>query len=144
MTAGSGDWRSGTGSWPTTVRDLAHHVLRMIRPLKQNGVMVSGDLDRTVCRIATGTGVTTDPVKMLELGADSGIVTDDYYLRVRMGVHARELDFPTVTVNHGVAEEWGIRNLAAYLKREFPMLDVFHIPQYCAYTVLTNQERTDP
>ena len=116
----------------------------MIRPLKQNGVMVSGDLDRTVCRIATGTGVTTDPVKMLELGADSGIVTDDYYLRVRMGVHARELDFPTVTVNHGVAEEWGIRNLAAYLKREFPMLDVFHIPQYCAYTVLTNQERTDP
>ncbi|MFC1639382.1 Nif3-like dinuclear metal center hexameric protein [Gemmatimonadota bacterium] len=123
---------------PTTVRDLANHVLRRISPLRQNGVMVSGDLDRRVNKVATGTGVTNKPVKMIELGANVGILTDDYYLHVRMGVHAGELDFPTIVVNHGVAEEWGIRNLAAYMRREFPELEVFHIPQYCPYTVLVD------
>ena len=28
------------------------------------------------------------------LGADAGVLTDDYYLHVRMGELARELDFP--------------------------------------------------
>lgn len=123
---------------PMSVRELAQHVLRRVRPLGQNGVFISGDLDKEVSRIATGTGVTTDPVKMKALGADVGIITDDYYLHVRMGAHARELDFPTITVNHGVAEEWGVRNLSRYLAREFPELNVFHIPQQCAYTVLTD------
>lgn len=75
---------------------------------------------------------------MIELGADAGIATDDYYLHVRIGAHADELDFPTITVNHGVAEEWGVRNLARYIQHLFPTLEVFHVPQYCAYTVLTD------
>jgi len=121
---------------PTTLRDLARHVLHRIRPLRQNGVMVSGDLDQVVSKVATGTGVTDDPVEMLELGADVGIMTDDYYLHVRIGTHAQELGLPTIIVNHGVSEEWGIANLATYVQREFPELEVFHIPQYCPYTVL--------
>ena len=126
---------------PTTVRDLARHILGRIHPLGQNGVMVSGDLERRVSKVATGTGVTTDPVRMMALGAEAGILTDDYYLHVRIGVHACELDFPTIIVNHGVSEEWGIGNLARYLKRVFPALEVFHIPQYCAYAVLTHQDQ---
>ena len=85
--------------------------------------------------------MTTDPVKMMELGAEAGILTDDYYLHVRMGVHACELDFPTIVVNHGVSEEWGVRNLACYLRRVFPALEVFHIPQHCVYTVLVDQDQ---
>jgi hypothetical protein len=42
----------------------------------------------------------------------------------------------TITVNHGVAEEWGVRNLATYLGEAFPELQVFHIPQRCPYTVI--------
>ena len=83
--------------------------------------------------------MTTDPVKMIELGADAGIMTDDYYLHVRIGAHACELDFPTIIVNHGVSEEWGVRNLVQYIGRVFPAVEVFHIPQYCAYTVLTDE-----
>jgi hypothetical protein len=74
---------------------------------------------------------------MRELGADVGILSDDYYTHVRMGTHIRELGFPTIIVNHGVAEEWGVRNLAAYLARTFPDLEVFHLPQRCPYVVLT-------
>lgn len=126
---------------PITVRDLAHHVLQQIQPLGQNGVMVSGDLEKKVSRVGTGTGVTNKPVQMMRLGADVGIMSDDYYLHVRMGVHASELDFPTIFVNHGVSEEWGIRNLARYLQRGFPGLEVFHIPQYCPYTILVQQDQ---
>lgn len=126
---------------PMRVRDLARHILQQIRPLRQNGVMISGNGDKRVSRVATGTGVTIDPVTMIGLGADAGIMTDDYYLHVRVGAHACELDFPTIFVNHGVSEEWGVRNLAQYIGRTFPALEVFHIPQYCAYTVLTDEGR---
>ena len=120
----------------TTVAEMARHVLRKVRPLGQNAVMVSGDLERRVDRIATGTGVTANPVQAMELGANVGIMTDDYYLHVRMGEHARELGFPVIVVNHGVSEEWGVSNLARYLQRVFPELEVLHIPQTCAYTVI--------
>lgn len=123
---------------PVTVRELARHVLDRIRPLRQDGILVAaGDLDRHVSRIGTGTGAATDPLRMRELGAEAGVIADDFFAHVRMGVHARELDFPLLVVNHGVAEEWGIANLAGYLQRAFPALEVFHIPQFCPYTVVT-------
>lgn len=121
---------------PMTVSNLAHHVLQQIKPLGQNGIMVSGFLEKKVSRIGTGTGMSHNPPAMKKLGADVGIMTDDGYKHVRMGVHANELDFPTIFVNHGVTEEWGIKNLAYYLQHEFPKLEVFHIPQYCPYTFL--------
>ncbi|WP_185731542.1 Nif3-like dinuclear metal center hexameric protein [Larkinella rosea] len=121
---------------PLTIGDLARHILKQIKPLRQNGVLVSGDTERVITRIGTGTGVTTNIVKLRELGAEVGIITEDYYNHVRMGVHAQELDFPTITVNHGVTEEWGARNLATYLQQEFPALVVTHLPQYCPYQVI--------
>ena len=74
---------------------------------------------------------------MFALGADVALIVDDYYRHVREGVHVRELGFATITVNHGVAEEWGVRNLAPTYRAIFPELDVFHIPQRCPYTVIT-------
>ena len=122
---------------PTTLDELARHVLGIIEPLGQHGVLVIGDPQRQVSRVATGTGVSVDPVKMMDLGADVGILTDDYYLHVRMGELARELDFPAIVVNHGVAEERGIEALARYVTGAFPAAEVFHLPQRCPYRVVT-------
>jgi putative NIF3 family GTP cyclohydrolase 1 type 2 len=121
---------------PRPLGELARHVLARVRPLGQNGVLVTGDLEQPVSRIATGTGAIEDPLEMRALGADVALVVDDYYRHVREGVHVRELGFSTITVNHGVAEEWGVRNLARYLAETFPELEVFHIPQSCPYTVI--------
>ncbi|MDD4108123.1 MAG: Nif3-like dinuclear metal center hexameric protein, partial [Prolixibacteraceae bacterium] len=120
-----------------TVRELARHVLKQIQPLRQNGVMMSGDPDKKVSRIGTGTGQNPNAVNLWNLGADVGIMTDDGYLHVRIGVHANELDFPVIIVNHGVAEEWGIMNLAKYIKQAFLSVEVFHIPQFCPYEIVT-------
>lgn len=119
---------------PTTLGDLARHVLRQTQPLGQDVVLICGEAGRRVSRVATGAGVTTDVVGMKRLGADVGIVTDDYYLHCRIGAHAREIGLATITVNHGVSEEWGVQNLAAYVAEIFPDLEVFHIPQRCPYS----------
>jgi len=119
-----------------TLGELARHVLARVRPLGQNGVLVTGGLEQPVSRIATGTGAIDDPLEMYALGADVALVVDDYYRHVREGVHVRELGFCTITVNHGVAEEWGVHNLAVYLGEAFPELEVLHIPQRCPYVVI--------
>ena len=107
---------------PMPLGALARHILDRVKPLGQNGVLVTGDLQQQVSRVATGTGAITKPLEMRELGADVGILSDDYTTHVRIGAHMRELGFPTILVNHGVAEEWGVQNLAAYLARTFPDL----------------------
>jgi len=121
---------------PRPLVELARQVLARLRSLGQNGVLVTGDLERPVSRIATGTGAIDDPLEMYALGADVAMIVDDYYRHVREGVHVRELGFSTITVNHGVAEEWGVRKLAAYLGKTFPQLEVVHLPQRCPYTVV--------
>jgi putative NIF3 family GTP cyclohydrolase 1 type 2 len=121
---------------PMTLGELARHVLKQIQPLRQNGVIVSGDTEKKISRIGTGTGQTNDAVRLNNIGADVGIMTDDGYSQVRMGVHARELGFSTIVINHGVSEEWGIMNLTKYVQQVFPSLEVFHIPQYCPYKII--------
>ncbi len=122
---------------PTTVGALAQHVLDRTVALGQNGVLVNGDLNKPITKVGTGTGASTNPLLMKELGADVGIVVDDYYTYVRMGVHTHDLGFPTIGVNHGVSEEWGVRNLASHLEDAFPALTVHYIAEQCVYTVLT-------
>ena len=119
------------------LREFAQHVLEIVKPLGQNGVLMIGEPDKDVRRVATGTGVSVAPLKMMELGADCGILTDDYYLHVRIGELARELDFAALVVNHGVAEERGIEALARYIARTCPAAEIFHLPQRCPYTVVT-------
>ena len=119
-----------------TLGDFARHVLKRIAPLGQTAIPMVGDNESIVKRVATGTGVTTNPVEMMRLGADVGVITDDYFLNVRMGEHARELGFSWITVNHGVSEFWGIENLASYLGTTFPELQIIHIPQSCPYTIV--------
>ena len=120
----------------TTLGDLARHVLSRIRSLGQTAISIVGDHETKVHRVATGTGVTTNPIEMIRIGADVGICTDDYFLHVRMGEHARELDFPFLIVNQCVSEAWGIAKLSAYLREEFDDVDVIHIPQICCYSVV--------
>jgi len=121
---------------PLPLSRLAGHIIERIRELGQTSAAVVGDLDQPVSMVATGTGVTPDPIDLWNLGADVGVMTDDYFLYCREGAHAMERGFPMIVVNHGVAEEWGIRNLAKYLAGKFPELEVFHIGQRCPYTMV--------
>jgi putative NIF3 family GTP cyclohydrolase 1 type 2 len=121
---------------PTSLENLAKHVLRKVQSLGQNGVLVCGDKTRTVCQVATGTGVCSDTAAMKSLGADVGIVTDDYYYHVRQGVLSEEMDFPTITVNHNVAEEMAIENLYKHLNETYIDTKVHFYKQRCPYEII--------
>jgi len=122
---------------PISINDLAHDILKKTKSLGQNGVLLSGDGSKTVSKIATGTGVCTDTAAMKKLGADASIITDDYYLHVRQGVLSKEMNFPTITINHNVAEEWAIENLYKYLQSVFPSVEIIYYKQGCPYKVIT-------
>ena len=87
------------------------------------------DLCAVSCTLLKRASVDAQDIAALAisaLGADVALIVDDYYRHVREGVHVRELGFSTLTVNHGVAEEWGVRNLARYLGETFPALEVHY------------------
>ena len=120
-----------------SLKKLAELVLEKVKPYGQNGVLLCGNVDSKVSKIATGTGVCTDTAAMKKLGADAAVITDDYYLHVRQGVLSEEMNFPTITVNHNAAEEKAIENLSKYLQKVFPFLSISYYRQGCPYTVIT-------
>lgn len=121
---------------PITLENLAKKVLEKIKHLNQNGVLLCGDKQKIVSKVATGTGVCTNTVMMKELGADVGIIPDDFYYHVRQGVLSEEMDFPTITVNHNVSEEWAIEKMYKHLDEKFKDLEVNYYKQTCPYEVI--------
>lgn len=118
---------------PVSVRSLALHVITKTADLGQKSVMLSGNPDKIIHSVATGTGCAHNIQNVRRLKADVSIVVDDAYNSVRLGSHMRDIDYPMIIVNHGVSEEWAVRNLAEHLRTIFPDVEVMYIPQYCAH-----------
>ena len=121
-----------------SVRDLARHVLARTASIGQGLVQFVGEadtLDRRATRVAIGTGAITRVPLMGELGKENGaapdclVVTDDGFWTSRDGCWALDAGLPLLVVNHGTAEEWGLANLARYLRERWPAIPVHFLPQ---------------
>ncbi len=119
---------------PCSLRNLAKHIAAQTAPLRQDGVLVVGDLDKEVSRVGTGTGMSYKLDSFYKAGADVVVCTDDAHNQVRQGSHYEETGMSMIIVNHGVSEEWALRNLAQHLQEQFPDISVFHIPQFSPFT----------
>jgi hypothetical protein len=121
------------------LRRLARDLAGRVRDVGQSGVQLVGDGDRPVSRLAIGTGAACRVPAMAALrapdgrGPDALLVTDDGIRFWADGSWALDRDLPLLVVNHATAEEWGMRSLAAYLRRSFPGVPVHHLPQGCQY-----------
>ena len=73
---------------------------------------------------------------VLNLGVDVWLLYDDYFRQVRDGALLRDIGMPYLIVNHGALEEWGVSNLAGYLRDRFPSVPVHHLAQGCIYRVV--------
>jgi putative NIF3 family GTP cyclohydrolase 1 type 2 len=121
---------------PTSAAELAETVLERVGGIGEEAIRLSGDPDAPVSRLAIGTGAITDPFKMLELGADVLLCTDD---PLRTTAHlgwCADMGVPVLIVNHATAEEPGIANLAVYLREQFPDAPVEHLRQGCMYRTI--------
>jgi len=86
-----------------------------------------------VTKVGIGCGAITNKEIMVSLGADALIVTDDGIEYLGDGGWALDRGTPMITVNHGTAEEPGIRNLASYIAERFPDVKTHYLAQGCMY-----------
>ena len=103
-----------------SVEETARKVLEKVRSLGQDTVLVFGDGQRRVERLAVGTGAITHLPSMYELEPDAILATDDGMNFWTGGLWAADLDVPLLLVNHATAEKPGMRALAGYLEGVFP------------------------
>jgi putative NIF3 family GTP cyclohydrolase 1 type 2 len=120
---------------------LARHVASKIATLGQQGVQLVGPTDKTVNRVAIGTGAIT-PFRFMvkQFKPDIIIVTDDGISYWRDAALAIDMDFPMIVVNHPCSEEFGMKNLAAHLSEKYPAVPVHHIPQKCMFKIINSEE----
>lgn len=116
-----------------TLIDLAQRVAGCTVYLGQDVVQVMGDPKMKITKVGIGCGAITQPDTMVAMGADALIVTDDGIEYLGNGGWAMDKDVGMIVVNHGTAEEPGVRNLATYLGEKFPQVKTVHIPQGCMY-----------
>ena len=122
---------------PVAAAGLAAVLAGRLAPLGQPGVQLLGPAEKTIRRVATGTGAITPVLEMVaDLGVDAVIATDDGIDYWRDGALAIDLGIPIFVVNHPVSELAGVEALAEHLKAAFPQIPVHHIPQRCMYVTI--------
>jgi len=116
---------------------LARRVAGKVSELGQQGVQFIGPADKTVSRIAIGTGAATPFRRMVkELKPDIIIASNDGICYWQDAALAIDMDFPIIVVDHACSEEIGMKNLAAHLTEKFPAVPVHYIPQKCMFQII--------
>lgn len=114
-----------TGGLPLV--SLAERVRNEVAELGQDAVLILGDPDRPVNRLAVGTGAITHLPSMYDLGVDAILATDDGINFWDGGLWAVDIAVPLLIVNHATAEKPGMMALARYLRDVFPNTPVEYI-----------------
>jgi len=115
-----------------TLDELSRRIAARVRPLGQRTVGVVGDPARKTRRIITGTGVGTRWRDMALMGADVLVVTDDGNQSWEAGQWALDANKSLIIVNHGTAEEPGIKALSDYVAK-LVKVPVIYLPVGCIY-----------
>ncbi len=117
-----------------TVEEAAGLVLEKVKALGQDTVLILGDRQRRVGRMAVGTGAITHLPTMLELGADVILATDDGINFWDGGLWAADLGVPLLIVNHATAEKPGMQAMARYLAERFSEVPAEYIDVAIPYS----------
>jgi len=120
-----------------SLKELAEKILEKVRPLGQEVVMIVGDPDKKVSKLALGTGAITRYRQMYDMKPDVLLVTDDGMNSPEVGQWALDMNVPLIIVNHPTSEEPGMITLARYIQDVFPDVPVKHIPGRCIYQTIT-------
>lgn len=120
-----------------TLQGLAQQIANRVSTLGQDSVQVIGNPEMPVSRPALGVGCLGPDTDMIAAGADVLIVCFDGASYWQTRQRFSELNVGVITVEHGTSEMWGIENLARYLQRTFPALQVHYLDLHARpWTVL--------
>lgn len=119
----------------TTAWELARRIGRRVATLGEQAVQFVGTKWKMVHCLAVGTGAITDVRRMIELGADVVLTTDDGIRYWRDGAFAADLGVPVIVVNHMTAEIPGMHRLVTYLREQYPQLPCEFVGPSCVYEI---------
>jgi len=118
--------------------DLARRVAGKVSELGQQGVELVGPADKTVSRVAIGTGAASPFRRMVkELKPDIIIGSNDGICYWSDAALAIDMGFPLIVVDHACSEEIGMKNLSIHLTEKFSEVPVHRIAQKCMFQIIT-------
>ena len=123
----------------TTAWEVAQRIGRRVAELGEQMVQFMGPRHKMVQRLAIGTGAITDVRRMVDLGADLLLTTDDGVVLWRDGAWVADLGLPMIIVNHMTSEIPGLRQLAAYLGEQYPQVPVEFVGPTCSYEIMATE-----
>ncbi|RLD66164.1 MAG: NGG1p interacting factor NIF3 [Bacteroidetes bacterium] len=118
---------------PDSAWNVAQNIANKLMVLNQPGVAFYGDQDRMVSTVGLGTGCICDPTQYQELNPDLVIAIDDTVRTWTQTSYAEDTGDPLVVINHGTAEEMGMRLLNQHLSQNIPDIEFIHLNQGCTY-----------
>jgi len=119
-----------------SVEEAAQLVLAKVKALGQETVLIFGDRQARVERLAVGTGAITRLPAMHDLEVDLILATDDGMNFWDGGLWAADLGVPLLIVNHATAEKPGMQAMTGYLADQFPGLRAEYIDVAFPYTAV--------
>jgi hypothetical protein len=118
---------------PKPAKEVAEHIARRLKPLRQPGVAFYGDENRRVATVGIGTGCICDPMRFADIQADLRVAIDDTVRTWIQTTYAEDSGDPLVVVNHGSSEEPSMKALQGHLSTVFPHIPCVHLGDGCSY-----------
>ena len=110
-----------------TLHDVAKRIANALKPYEEDGVVVYGDLNRIVHRIAIGTGAATNIFSMLKENPDVVVASDDGVTNWIAVQWCIDNDMPLILVNHASCEIGGLKNMVNYFHSVLPELETEYL-----------------
>lgn len=113
--------------------EVARQIATALKSVGQPGVAFYGDENYPVKSVGLGTGCICNPLEFMDLEMDLAIAIDDSVNTWTQTAFARDSGRPLIVVNHGTAEEFGMKELSIQLDKVEDRLECIHFKQGCTY-----------
>jgi putative NIF3 family GTP cyclohydrolase 1 type 2 len=116
-----------------TAHNIAKKIAAQLKDFNQPGVAFYGDPDRLVSSVGIGAGCICDPQEFADMQPDLYLAVDDKIRAWIQGTYSEDTGTPLVVINHGAAEECGMRLLNEFLRKKLTEIEFVHFNQGCSY-----------
>jgi putative NIF3 family GTP cyclohydrolase 1 type 2 len=113
--------------------EVAQQLADKLKAFNQPGVAFYGDMNRPIKSVGVGTGCICDPIQYADLNPDLFVAIDDKVHTWIQTTYAEDSGHPLVVINHGAAEEPGMKMLCGHLSKALPNIECLHFGDGCSY-----------
>lgn len=122
---------------PQQALEIARTIAAKLKTAGQPGVAFYGNEKNIVKTVGLGTGCICDPMDFMDMNPDLYIAIDDSVNTWTQTTFAEDTGKPLLVINHGTAEEFGMKELSLHLNKTLPGYDIIHFNQGCSYRWIT-------